>query len=85
MPSLAHGGTQCIARDPQLTVEDVKLVCRVTEPCKRQSPGWSPCLGTQDPWLCTPGTLGTAQSLQLCPWGGRSTGTDPTHGPAVML
>lgn len=50
MPSLAHEGTQYIARDPQLTVEDVKLVCRVTEPCKRQSPGWSPCLGTQGHW-----------------------------------
>lgn len=79
-PSLAHGDTQCITRHPQLTIEDVKLICRVTKPCKRQSPGghliWD--LAPSSP--CTPRTLrGTAPSLHLCPWGGRSMGTDPTQ------
>lgn len=31
-PSLAHGSTQCITQHPQLTIEDVKLICRVTKP-----------------------------------------------------
>lgn len=38
------------AQHPQLTIKDVRLIRRVTKPCKRQSPkGGSPCLG--------PGTL----------------------------
>lgn len=45
-PGLAHGGIQRITQHPQLTIKDVKLICRVTKPCKRQNPGGeSPCLG----------------------------------------
>lgn len=45
---------------------------------QKREPGYS------TPRLCTLGTLwGTVLSLHLCPWGGSSMGTDPTHCPAV--
>lgn len=82
-----HTGTQRLTRDPQLTIEDVKLVCRVTKPCKRASPGQSPCLGTWDsPALHHRDTVGHSPILAPCtpcPWGGCSVGTDPTCGPPV--
>lgn len=79
-PSLAHKHTQCITPHPQLTIKDVKLICRVTKPCKTQESERDPLvwdLACSSP--CIPRTLqGTVPSLHLCPWGDQSIGTEPT-------
>lgn len=73
-PGLAHRGTQRIARTPQLTIEDVKFICGVTEPCKRHSPGGH--LAQSQP--CTQRHCRAQPSPCIS-----GTGTDPNCGPAV--
>lgn len=64
---LGAWGSQRIARDPQLTIEDVKLICGVAKSCKRESPGQSPCLGTRDPPALHPrDTVGHSPVLAPC-------------------